>query len=118
MSALARYFLHEGRQVAGYDRTPSRLTAELEAEGVAVHYDDDVRAIPGEFLDPSDTIVVYTPAIPQEHSEFRYFLDHGFTIEKRSQMLGHLAKGKYVMAVAGTHGKRPRRPLWRGSTGL
>ena len=102
MSALARYFLHE---VAGYDRTPSRLTAELEAEGVAVHYDDDVRAIPGEFLDPSDTIVVYTPAIPQEHSEFRYFLDHGFTIEKRSQMLGHLAKGKYVMAVAGTHGK-------------
>ncbi len=105
MSALARYFLHEGRQVAGYDRTPSRLTAELEAEGVAVHYDDDVRAIPGEFLDPSDTIVVYTPAIPQEHSEFRYFLDHGFTIEKRSQMLGHLAKGKYVMAVAGTHGK-------------
>ncbi len=105
MSALARYFLHEGRQVAGYDRTPSRLTAELEAEGVAVHYDDDVRAIPGAFLDPSDTIVVYTPAIPQEHSEFRYFLDHGFTIEKRSQMLGHLAKGKYVMAVAGTHGK-------------
>lgn len=105
MSALARYFLHEGRQVAGYDRTPSRLTAELEAEGVAVHYDDDVRAIPGEFLDPSDTIVVYTPAIPQDHSEFRYFLDHGFTIEKRSQMLGHLAKGKYVMAVAGTHGK-------------
>lgn len=105
MSALARYFLHEGRQVAGYDRTPSRLTAELEAEGVAVHYDDDVRAIPGEFLDPSDTIVVYTPAIPQDHSEFRYFLDHGFTIEKRSQMLGHLAEGKYVMAVAGTHGK-------------
>ncbi len=105
MSALARYFLHEGRQVAGYDRTPSRLTAELEAEGVAVHYDDDVRAIPGAFLDPSDTIVVYTPAIPQEHSEFRYFLDHGFTIEKRSQMLGHLAEGKYVMAVAGTHGK-------------
>lgn len=105
MSALARYFLREGRQVAGYDRTPSRLTAELEAEGAAVHYDDDVRAIPEAFLDPHDTIVVYTPAIPQDHSELRYFRDRGFTVEKRSQMLGHLAEGKYVMAVAGTHGK-------------
>ncbi len=105
MSALARYFLHEGRQVAGYDRTPSHLTAELEAEGAAVHYDDDIRAVPTPFLDPRDTIVVYTPAVPQEHSEFRYFREHGFTIEKRSQMLGHLSEGKYVMAVAGTHGK-------------
>ena len=105
MSALARYFLHEGKQVAGYDRTPSTLTAELEAEGAAVHYDDDVRAIPEAFLDPHDTMVVYTPAVPQEHSEYRYFLEHGFMVEKRSQMLGHLAEGKYVMAVAGTHGK-------------
>ena len=105
MSALARYFLHEGRQVAGYDRTPSHLTAELEAEGAAVHYDDDVEAIPAPFRDSQTTIVVYTPAVPQEHSELRYFRDHGFTIEKRSQMLGHLAEGKYVMAVAGTHGK-------------
>ena len=105
MSALARYFLHEGRQVAGYDRTPSHLTAELEAEGAAVHYDDDVEAIPAPFRDPQTTIVVYTPAIPHDHSELRYFRDHGFTIEKRSQMLGHLAEGKYVMAVAGTHGK-------------
>jgi len=105
MSALARYFLHEGKQVAGYDRTPSRLTAELEAEGAAIHYDDDVRAIPAPFLDPRDTMVVYTPAVPQEHSELRYFRDRGFTVEKRSQMLGHLAEGKYVMAVAGSHGK-------------
>ncbi|MDE6046657.1 MAG: UDP-N-acetylmuramate--L-alanine ligase [Alistipes sp.] len=105
MSALARYFLHAGKQVAGYDRTPSRLTAELEAEGAAVHYDDDVRAIPEAFLDPHDTMVVYTPAVPQEHSELRYFCEHGFAVEKRSQMLGHLAEGKYVMAVAGTHGK-------------
>ncbi|MDE7304684.1 MAG: UDP-N-acetylmuramate--L-alanine ligase [Alistipes sp.] len=105
MSALARYFLHEGRQVAGYDRTPSPLTAELEAEGAAIHYDDDIRAVPAPFLDPHDTIVVYTPAVPQEHSEFSYFREHGFTIEKRSQMLGHLSEGKYVMAVAGTHGK-------------
>lgn len=105
MSALARYFLHEGRRVAGYDRTCSRLTEELEAEGAAVHYEDDVRLIPGEFLDPGETMVVYTPAVPQDHSEYRYFTEHGFRIEKRSQMLGHLAEGKYVMAVAGTHGK-------------
>ncbi len=105
MSALARYFLHEGKRVAGYDRTPSRLTAELEAEGAEVHYDDDVQAIPAAFLDPCDTMVVYTPAVPQDHSEYRYFCENGFTVEKRSQMLGHLAEGKYVMAVAGTHGK-------------
>ena len=105
MSALARYFLHEGRRVAGYDRTRSRLTEELESEGAAVHYEDDVRLIPGEFLDPGETMVVYTPAVPQDHSEYRYFTEHGFRIEKRSQMLGHLAEGKYVMAVAGTHGK-------------
>ena len=105
MSALARYFLHEGRRVAGYDRTRSHLTEELEAEGAAVHYEDDVRLIPGEFLDPKETMVVYTPAVPQDHSEYRYFMEHGFRIEKRSQMLGHLAEGKYVMAVAGTHGK-------------
>ena len=105
MSALARYFLHEGYAVAGYDRTPSHLTAELEAEGAAVHYEDDVRRIPEGFLDPNDTMVVYTPAVPQDHSEYRYFREHGFCVEKRSQMLGHLAEGKYVMAVAGTHGK-------------
>ena len=105
MSALARYFLHEGRRVAGYDRTRSHLTEELEAEGAAVHYEDDMRLIPGEFLDPKETMVVYTPAVPQDHSEYRYFTEHGFRIEKRSQMLGHLAEGKYVMAVAGTHGK-------------
>ena len=105
MSALARYFLHEGKKVAGYDRTPSHLTDELSAEGAAIHFEDDVRLIPAEFLDPAATMVVYTPAVPQEHGEYRYFADHGFRIEKRSQMLGHLAEGKYVMAVAGTHGK-------------
>lgn len=105
MSALARYFLHEGKQVAGYDRTRSELTDELSAEGAAIHYEDDVQAIPAPFLDPVQTIVVYTPAVPQEHSEYRYFLEHGFRVEKRSQMLGHLSDGKYVMAVAGTHGK-------------
>ena len=105
MSALARYFLHEGRRVAGYDRTPSSLTEALEAEGASVHYEDDVRRIPAPFLDPATTIVVYTPAVPHDLGEFVYFREQGFTIEKRSQMLGHLAEGKYVMAVAGTHGK-------------
>ena len=105
MSALARYFLHEGYAVAGYDRTRSHLTDELGAEGAAVHYEDDVRLIPGKFLDPADTVVVYTPAVPDDHSEYCYFREHGFCIEKRSQMLGHLSEGKYVMAVAGTHGK-------------
>lgn len=105
MSALARYFLHEGRRVAGYDRTPSHLTAQLEAEGAEIHYEDDVRAIPADFLDSRDTVVVYTPAVPSDHSELRYFVEGGFRVEKRSQMLGHLAEGKYVMAVAGTHGK-------------
>lgn len=105
MSALARYSLHEGRRVAGYDRTPSALTEALETEGAAIHYEEDVRLIPEAFLDPATTMVVYTPAVPRDHAEYRYFLEHGFRIEKRSQMLGHLSAGKYVMAVAGTHGK-------------
>lgn len=105
MSALARYFLREGRCVAGYDRTPSHLTDALTAEGAAIHFEDDVQSIPAAFRDPAQTMVVYTPAVPQEHSELCYFRSHGFCVEKRSQMLGHLSEGKYVMAVAGTHGK-------------
>ena len=73
MSALARYFLHEGKKVAGYDRTPSHLTDELSAEGAAIHFEDDVRLIPAEFLDPAATMVVYTPAVPQDHGEYQYF---------------------------------------------
>lgn len=105
MSALARYFLHEGYAVAGYDRTPSALTAELEREGAAVHYDDDPALIPEAFRCKESTMVVYTPAIQADHREWAFFREGGFTIEKRSQMLGHLAEGKLVMAVAGTHGK-------------
>ena len=121
MSALARYFLHEGCCVAGYDRTPSALTRRLADEGAAIHYEDDVRLIPAGFLDPARTLVVYTPAVPQEHGELRYFRERGFVVEKRSQMLGRLAAGKYVMAVAGTHGKTTTSTLaaWlnRGLTG-
>ena len=105
MSALARYFLHEGRRVAGYDRVCSALTEALETEGAEIHYTEDPDAIPEEFRHPDGTIVVYTPAVPDDHREFVWFRAHGFTIEKRSQMLGHLSQNKYVMAVAGTHGK-------------
>ena len=105
MSALARYFLHEGRKVAGYDRTETPLTRALQAEGAYVTYDDEVDNIPAEFCDPATTMVVYTPAVPADHPQMTFFRDGGFLVEKRSQMLGHLSEGKYVMAVAGTHGK-------------
>ena len=105
MSALARYFLHEGRAVAGYDRTETPLTRALQAEGATVTYEDEVEAIPAAFRDPATTMVVFTPAVPADHPQMTFFSEGGFFIEKRSQMLGHLSEGKYVMAVAGTHGK-------------
>ena len=105
MSALARYFLHEGMRVAGYDLTETPLTRALAAEGAAVHYHDSPDMIPAGFRDPATTLVVYTPAVPADHRELRWFLDGGFIVEKRSEMLGHVAEGKFTMAVAGTHGK-------------
>ena len=105
MSALARYFLHEGKHVAGYDRTETPLTQQLEAEGASVCYEDDVENIPAAYRVADSTLVVYTPAVPEEHPQMQYFRRGGFKMEKRSQMLGHLSEGKYVMAVAGTHGK-------------
>lgn len=105
MSALARYFLHEGCRVAGYDRTESHLTDELAREGAVITYEDGVENIPAAFRDPSVTMAVFTPAVPHDHPQMRFFAEGGFLLEKRSQMLGHLSEGKYVMAVAGTHGK-------------
>ena len=105
MSALARYFRHAGWLVAGYDRTPSPLTAALEAEGIAVHYEDSVDRIPEAFRDPLKTRVIYTPAVPVDHAELCWFRTQGFEVLKRSQMLGLLGEGRRVMAVAGTHGK-------------
>lgn len=105
MSAIARYFLHEGYAVAGYDLTATPLTRALEAEGAAVHYDDNPDLIPEAMRNPENTLVVLTPAIPHDHKEWAWLREQGFTIEKRSQMLGHLSVGKLVMAVAGTHGK-------------
>ncbi|MDG1570857.1 UDP-N-acetylmuramate--L-alanine ligase [Robiginitalea sp. M366] len=105
MSGLARYFLKEGRQVAGYDRTPTPLTRALEAEGAAIHYTEDIQAIPTAFRNPEGTLVVYTPAVPAAHAEYRYFLDGAFTVRKRSQVLGMISEATRCLAVAGTHGK-------------
>ena len=105
MSAIARYFLHEGYRVAGYDLTATPLTRALESEGALVHYDDDPELIPEIMRNAETTLVVLTPAIPADHKEWAWLREKGFTIEKRSQMLGHLSIGKVVMAVAGTHGK-------------
>ena len=105
MSALARYFLHEGYRVAGYDLTATPLTRALESEGALVHYEDDVNLIPEVMRSADNTLVVLTPAIPGDHEEWAWFREQGFAIEKRSQMLGVLSEGKCVMAVAGTHGK-------------
>ena len=105
MSALARYFLHEGYRVAGYDLTATPLTRALESEGALVHYEDDIDLIPEAMRLVERTLVVLTPAIPSDHKEWAWFREQGFTIEKRSQMLGVLSEGKCVMAVAGTHGK-------------
>ncbi len=121
MSAIARYFMHEGRKVAGYDRTPSPLTIELEAEGATVHYADDIELIGEDFRNPDTTLVVYTPAIPADHSELCYFRNEGFEVVKRSQVLGHLTEGKFVTAIAGTHGKTSTTTMtaWftQGATG-
>ena len=105
MSALARFFMHEGVRVAGYDRVRTPLCEALEREGADIHYEESIDLIPQEFRNPKTTMVVYTPAVPVEHAEYRWFTEQGFNIEKRSQMLGQLSHGKFVMAVAGTHGK-------------
>ena len=100
MSALARFFHRRGDAVSGYDRTPSPLTAELEAEGIAIHYEDNPAFIPAEV-----DLVVYTPAVPADTLEFQALVARGVKMEKRSQMLGELTRGKKCIAVAGSHGK-------------
>ena len=105
MSAIARYFIHKGIVVAGYDKTPSVLTKELEKEGMLIHYDEDVEKIPSACKDVKSTLVIFTPAIPQEHKELVYFHENGFTIEKRAQVLGTLTRTHKGLCVAGTHGK-------------
>lgn len=105
MSALVRYFLSLGKVVAGYDRTPSELTERLNDEGAAIHYEDNVSLIPEACRDTRTTLVVYTPAIPQEHSEWTWFREQGFEIQKRAQVLGTITRSRRALCVAGTHGK-------------
>ena len=105
MSALVRYFLSQGYNVGGYDKTPSELTEKLIAEGASIHYDEDVSLIPDCFKDKETTLVVYTPAIPSDHKELTFFRDNGFDVQKRAQVLGFLTKEHKGLCVAGTHGK-------------
>lgn len=105
MSALVRYFLSKGKKVAGYDRTPSELTEKLIEERANIHYDDNVELIPSDFCNPQTTLVVYTPAIPDTHSELSYFRKNGYSIQKRAQVLGMLTQTEKGLCVAGTHGK-------------
>ena len=105
MSALVRYFLSKGKIVGGYDRTPSQLTHKLAEEGAWIHYEEDSSSIPDEFKDATSTLIVYTPAIPDTHEELQFFRNNGFTIHKRSQVLGMLTHSGKGLCVAGTHGK-------------
>ena len=105
MSALARYFLHMGRVVAGYDKTPTPLTRELVQEGIPIHHDEDVEAIPEACKDVQSCLVIYTPAVPETHKELAFFRRQGFEIQKRAQVLGTLTRSHKGLCVAGTHGK-------------
>lgn len=105
MSAIARYFLHQGMVVAGYDRTPSNLTRQLEQEGARIHYEDNINLIPEACRQPASTLVVFTPAIPATHSELLFFQQQGFEVVKRAQVLGTLTQSLKGLCVAGTHGK-------------
>lgn len=105
MSALIRYFLSQGKKVAGYDRTPSGLTEQLNTEGASIHYEDRVDLIPDDYMDPAQTLVVYTPAVPESHTELAYFRTHDFEIMKRARVLGEITAYNRGLCVAGTHGK-------------
>ena len=105
MSAIARYFLKKGLVVAGYDKTPSALTKQLEQEGMLIHYDEDVDKIPQACREPASCLVIFTPAIPEEHQELQFFRNNGFEIQKRAQVLGTLTRQHKGLCVAGTHGK-------------
>lgn len=105
MSAIARYFINRGLVVAGYDKTPSALTLQLEKEGMLIHYEEDVDQIPQACRDKEHCLVIYTPAIPSEHAELQFFRNGGFDIQKRAQVLGTLTKSLKGLCFAGTHGK-------------
>lgn len=105
MSAIARYFCENGKQVAGYDKTPSEITDALIAIGAEIHFDDAVASIPDAFTEQTGTLVVYTPAVPKDHKELNFFTSKGFVTLKRAQILGEITKNTFCLGVAGTHGK-------------
>jgi UDP-N-acetylmuramate--alanine ligase len=105
MSAIAHYFASNGKQVAGYDKTPSQITKTLEGKGVAIHFEDALDNIPIPFLKKEETLIVYTPAIPGNHLELNYFFEHNFRVLKRAEILGKITENTFCLAVAGTHGK-------------
>ena len=106
MSALARWFMRQGLNVTGYDRTATTLTSALEKEGIKIHFEDSVQSIPAEVRNDKDkTLVVFTPAIPKDHKEHQFLKENGYTIMKRSEVLGLISKDYVTVAVAGTHGK-------------
>lgn len=105
MSAIARYFLKKGLVVAGYDKTPSDLTRQLEKEGMLIHYEENIEEIPHICKQKESCLVIYTPAIPADHQELVFFQENGFEIQKRAQVLGTLTKAHKGLCVAGTHGK-------------
>ena len=105
MSALARYFQSKGFRVAGYDRTASKITCDLQTEGILVSFNEEVAAIPDHFLNPRSTLIVLTPAIPKDHPQLCHFEKQGFTIKKRAEVLGDITRSNKAICIAGTHGK-------------
>jgi UDP-N-acetylmuramate--alanine ligase len=104
MSALARYFQNVGKKVSGYDKTPTTLTDELIADGMDIHFEDNINLIPTDFY-CENTLVIVTPAVPVTHSEWNYFVERDYNIKKRAEVLGIITKDTFCFAVAGTHGK-------------
>ena len=104
MSALARYFHTLGKNVAGYDKTPTELTDELIQSGISIHFEDNIDLIPADFSE-ENTLVVITPAVPKAHSQWNYFIERDFEVKKRAEVLGIITKNTFCFAVAGTHGK-------------
>ena len=105
MSALARYFYANKKQVAGYDKTPTELTDSLIANGIHVHFEDSIELIDASFLNNDNTLVIYTPAVPGSHKQLEYFKNKGYQVLKRSQVLGLITEQTFCLAIAGTHGK-------------
>lgn len=105
MSALARYFKSVGKVVSGYDKTRTEITFDLARLGIKIHFEDDIKHIENIFQNKKNTLIVYTPAIPRFHKQLNYFLESGFTLMKRSQVLGLITENTFCLAVAGTHGK-------------